>query len=101
MSEAGPAVSDLPIEEMGVEDITHSLIYTRMAWRQAREEDDAPQEVLDALMEQHDELFCYQAAMCPYFVENYRKRNYYFLDHYEGVHEKYDALVDAYAPSAN
>ena len=100
LAEPGPVVYESVLEDMTVEQLTYATVYSRMAIRRAQD-DEAPQEVLDCLFEVHDELFCHMAARNPDFVRSYRIRHYKHLEYGPGKVEKYDALLEQYAPSAD
>lgn len=97
----GPEIYESTLEDMTVEQLSYAITYVRVAFRRAKQGDGAARAVLDALIEIHDELFCHMAARNPVFVRNYRIRNYKYLEHSADNVDKYDAMVDQYAPSAN
>ena len=101
LSEPGPDIYEATLEDMTVEQLTYATIYVRMAFDRAKRYDDAPREVLDAILEVYDEMFCHLVARNPEISENFRKGGHKFLEHSEESVAKYTALVDLYAPSAN
>ena len=101
MSEPGPEIYEAELEDMTVEQLTYATIYVRMAFERADSYDGAPRDVLDAIIEVYDELFCHLAARSPQFVHNYRIGFHKLLEQSSENVEKYTKLIDLYAPSAN
>lgn len=101
MSESGPEVYEADLENMTVEQLTYATIYVRMAFDRAKRYDDAPREVLDAIIEIYDELFCHVVARDPEVSEVFSKGGHKLLEHTPENIEKYTKLVELYAPSAN
>ena len=101
MSEPGPEIYEADLEDMTVEQLTYATIYVRMAFDRAKRYDDAPREVLDAIIEIYDELFCHAVARNPRISQSFRRGGHKFLEHTPENIEKYTKLVELYAPSAN
>ena len=101
MSEPGPEIYEADLEDMTVEQLTYAAIYVRMAFDRAKRYDDAPREVLDAIIEIYDELFCHVVARNPEVSQSFRKGGHKYLEHSPENIEKYTNLVDLYAPLAN
>ena len=101
MAEPGPDIYEAELEAMTVEQLTYATIYVRMAFDRAKAYDDAPREVLDAIIEIYDELFCHVVARNPGVSRRFRQGGHRFLEHTPENIEKYTKLVDLYAPSAN
>lgn len=101
MSEPGPEIYEADLEDMTVEQLTYATIYVRMAFDRAKNYDDAPREVLDAILEVYDEMFCHVVARNPEISRRFRKGGFKLLEHNPENVEKYTKLVDLYAPSAN
>ena len=101
MSEPGPEIYEADLEDMTVEQLTYATIYVRMAFDRAKGYDDAPREVLDAIIEIYDELFCHLIARNPEISVSFRKGVHRYLEHSPENIAKYTELVDLYAPSAN
>jgi len=101
LTEPGPDIFESELEDMTVEQLTYATVYVRMAFERACDYDGAPREVLDAILEIYDEMFCHLAARSPEFVRSYRIGAHQFLEHTPENIAKYTALIDLYAPSAN
>ena len=101
MSERGPEIREADLEDMTAEQVGFALVYVRMAFERAKEYDDAPRDVLDAILEIHDELFCHCAARNPEFVRRFRNGGHVFLEHSRENVEKYTKLINLYASSAD
>ena len=101
MSEPGPDIHEAYLEDMTVEQLTYATIYVRMAFDRAKRYDGAPREVLDAIIEVYDELFCHAVARNPEISQSFRNGGHKLLEHSEENIAKYTELVDLYAPSAN
>ena len=101
VSEPGPPLEEGELEDLSVKELAHAYVYSRMAWDRARNYDDAPQEVLDAILEVHDELFCHMVARNEVFRENFRRDYHKLLDHSAENYVKYHELFRQYDPSAN
>ena len=101
MSEPGPEVYAAELEDMTVEQLTYATIYVRVAFDTAKNYDDAPREVLDAILEVYDEMFCHLVARDPQISKAFRNGGHTFLEHTPENIDKYTKLVELYAPSAN
>ena len=101
LSEPGPGVQPGELEDLSVQELTHAFVYTRMAYRTA-EEDEAPQAVLDAILEIYDEMFCHMVARDEQFAPTFWKGGHVILMPINTANvKKYEALVNEYTPSAN
>ncbi|MGA0100589.1 MAG: hypothetical protein ACO3HF_00965 [Burkholderiaceae bacterium] len=52
----GPEVAAMPVDEMSEQQLRNAITYCRIAYKKAVE-DEAEEEVLSLLLEQHDEVF--------------------------------------------
>ena len=89
----GPFVPDVHVDEMTDKEITNACVYTRMAYRKA-EEDGAPQEVLDVLIEWYDELFCLVAQTNAEFRAIFRRGGHQLLVQSVEAELKYRKLFE-------
>lgn len=101
LSEEGIEVAAVPLEELDADNALYAVVYVRMAFDRAKNYDDAPREVLDAIIEVYDELFCHLIAVNPRISQQFRIGNHKYLEHTPENVAKYTAMVDLYAPSAN
>ena len=101
MSEPGPQLTEAPLEELNAEQALYATAYVRMAFDRAKRYDDAPREILDALIEVYDEVFAHLLALDPRISQQFRIGNHKYLEHTPENIAKYTAMVDMYAPSAN
>ena len=101
MSESGPEIYEAALEDMTVEQLTYATIYVRMAFERAQRYDDAPREVLDAIIEIYDEMFCHLVARDPEISKAFFRGGHKLLEHTPENIDKYTKLVELYAPSAN
>ena len=101
MSEPGPEIYEGDLEDMTVEQLTYATIYVRMAFDRAKRYDSAPREVLDAIIEIYDEMFCHLVARDPEISKVFFRGGHKLLEQSDENVEKYTKLVQLYTPSAN
>jgi TRAP-type mannitol/chloroaromatic compound transport system substrate-binding protein len=93
LSDTGPALPDLPLDEMTEQDLKHALSYARMAYTNA-ELQGASEEVLQALLEQYDEAFALLADVSASFRDVVKFNRHVYVGGYsESNIAKYKALA--------
>ena len=102
LSSMGPKMMEGDLEELAEEDLAIAYVYTRLAFDSALNIDGAPQEVVDILMDKHDELFCHLVARHYTFREKFRNGFFKPVQTLsKEIRAKYLALFREYDPSAN
>lgn len=62
LHQLGPELPDVPMDELSVQQLKIALAYCRMAYEKAKR-DKAPDETLEVLLNQHDEVFATLASV--------------------------------------
>ena len=101
LREPGPRVPEGTLEELEPLDLLAAAIYVRVAYSIALNEYQASDEILDAIEEIFDEMFCHLAARCEEFREGYTAGRFNPLKVTPDRAQKYADLFAVYAPSAD
>jgi TRAP-type mannitol/chloroaromatic compound transport system substrate-binding protein len=89
----GPALPDVPLDEMAKQDLRNALSYARIAYDTA-EQQGASEGVLRALLEQYDEVFALLASVSESFRDIVRNGRHIYLGGYSsGNIAKYKGLA--------
>jgi TRAP-type mannitol/chloroaromatic compound transport system substrate-binding protein len=89
----GPLLPDVPLDEMNVEDLMNALAYARIAHTRA-EQEGASEQVLQALLEQYDEVFATLASVSEKFKDVVRNNQHIYVGGYrEDNIKKYKELA--------
>lgn len=93
LSMTGPALPKCPIDEMSEKEISYCLTYARLAYERAKGE-NAPEEVLDILLKEHDSIFEYYASVSEDFRDTVNQGGHMFVNGYSAENvEKYKILA--------